>query len=347
MSGGYPLDAVSALALIVLTAYVLLGGADFGGGVWDLVARGPRAPAQRAAIAAAMGPVWEANHVWLIFLVVLLFTGFPGAFWALTVALFLPLHLVLFGVILRGASFVFRAHGRAAGLLHSAWAGTFGAASTISVLLLGTVLAALSSGGIRVQAGRVIAPPSATWLSPFAIATGLLALSLSAYLAGVYLTLETEGALKRDFRRRAIGAGGAVTLFALLDLALMAAYAPRLWLHFLRPAAWPLLLAAVLLAALSLWALASRRDSPARMLSAAAAALLLWGWAFAQWPYLIYPDFTLLQSAAPPPALRQILRIVPLGLVLLVPSLWLLLRVFKGRNPAASPPVRRDPRPTR
>ncbi len=327
--------AVGLLALLVLTAYLILGGADFGGGVWDLLAHGPRADAQRRAISSAMGPVWEANHVWLIFFVVLLFTGFPRAFWALTIALFLPLHLVLFGIILRGASFVFRAHGNLGSPVRSAWGSVFGAGSTVTIILLGAALAAVSSGGIRVTSGAVSADPLHSWLSPFAVATGLLALLVAAYLAAVFLTLETSGPLREDFRIRAIATGAAATAVALLDLPLMGSFAPHLWLRFWRPWAALVPAAAIVLAAGSLLALLSRRYRAARILSAGGVAVLLWGWASAEWPYLIYPDFTLGDSAAPTPALEQTLLTLPFGLVLLVPSLWLLLRVFKGRNPAA------------
>lgn len=339
------LYTVSGLMLLVLTAYVLLGGADFGGGVWDLFARGPRSEEQRAAIARAMGPVWEANHVWLIFFVVLFFTAFPSAFSALMVALFLPLHLVLFGVILRGASFVFRAPGAIGGRARRAWASTFGAASTITVFLLGAALAAISTGGIRSVQGAILAPPGRSWLSLFALCTGAVALCVAAYLAAVYLTLETSGDLREDFRRRAILAGGAVTAFAVLDLPLMAREAPRLWQSFAQPAALPLIGAALVLAAASFLTLLSRRERAARLFSGASTAVLLWGWARAQWPYIVYPDFTIQGSAAPVPALMQILWTLPIGLVLLAPSLWLLFRLFKGRNPAGEAGRRPGPRP--
>src|SRR5690349_12175088 len=103
-------EIVGAVAVAALLAYAVLAGADFGGGIWDLLARGPREEAQRSAITTAMGPVWEANHVWLIFLIVLLFSCFPAAFAALSVAFFVPFHLVLAGIVLRGAAFVFRSH---------------------------------------------------------------------------------------------------------------------------------------------------------------------------------------------------------------------------------------------
>ncbi|MBI2316823.1 MAG: cytochrome d ubiquinol oxidase subunit II, partial [Betaproteobacteria bacterium] len=119
------------VALLSVLAYAVLGGADFGGGTWDLFASGPRADEHRAAIGRAMGPVWEANHVWLIFLIIILFTGFPAAFGFLSIALYWPFHLVLAGIALRGAAFVFRAHGQAERGWTTGWRWVFGAASVI------------------------------------------------------------------------------------------------------------------------------------------------------------------------------------------------------------------------
>ena len=132
--------------LAALVAYALLGCADFGGGVWDLLSSGPRAADQRRHIAQAIGPVWEANHVWLIFLIVVLFTCFPAAYAAASVALFWPFHLILVGIVLRGASFVFRAYGSSAAAAQRTWSRIFGIASAITPLLLGACLGAISNG---------------------------------------------------------------------------------------------------------------------------------------------------------------------------------------------------------
>src|SRR5262249_29411576 len=136
----------AGLALFAVVAYGVLAGADFGGGVWDMLSFGPRKRAQREAIAHAMGPVWEANHVWLIFLLVILFTAFPPAFAALSVAMFIPFHVVLLGITLRGAAFVFRAILRDSGTERRLWGTTFGAASIVTPLVLGASLGAASSG---------------------------------------------------------------------------------------------------------------------------------------------------------------------------------------------------------
>jgi len=182
-----PADLAAGLTLAALIAYAVLEGADFGGGIWDAFARGPRRDAQRDAIAHAMGPVWEANHVWLIFVVVLLFTCFPAAYAALSEGLFIPFHLVLLGIILRGAAFVFRAYspesvrrpgrpGRGA----RRWGAVFGAASVITPVLLGMCLGAVSAGGLRVVDGHAAAAGAAPWLRPLPLAMGGFALAVCA-----------------------------------------------------------------------------------------------------------------------------------------------------------------------
>src|SRR5262245_38212635 len=168
-------DLVAALGLAGVVAYGVLAGADFGGGVWDLFATGPRRGEQRTAIAHAMGPVWEANHVWLIFVIVLLFTAFPPAFAALSVALFVPFHLVLVGITLRGAAFVFRGP-QVAGPGGGPWGTVFGVASVITPVLLGMSMGAVSAGSLRVIGGAVEVRGTTPWLAPVSLAIGALAL---------------------------------------------------------------------------------------------------------------------------------------------------------------------------
>jgi cytochrome d ubiquinol oxidase subunit II len=328
-------EVVALVALLGVFAYALLGGADFGGGVWDLLARGPRKEAQRRAIGVAMGPVWEANHVWLIFVIVVLFTAFPVAFAVMNVALFWPFHLVLVGIVLRGAAFAFRAHGHEAAGAPLDWGQVFGAASVITPVLLGACLGALSAGRVRVTGGALAPGGETAWLGLFPLAIGVLALAVCAYLAAVYVTLETDGPLREDFRRRGLGAwlvGGVVSIGTLL---LARTEAPRLWGALTTLPAGLVVVAGLLLAPASALALWRRRFGWARVLGAGQVVLLLAGWAMAQWPFLIYPDLTVAGSAAPPATLRAVLWVVPIGMLLLVPSLWYLFAVFKGENPAA------------
>ncbi|HEX5725960.1 MAG TPA: cytochrome d ubiquinol oxidase subunit II [Longimicrobiaceae bacterium] len=322
-----PETAVAGVTLAALVAYAVLAGADFGGGVWDALARGPRRQAQREAIARAMGPVWEANHVWLVFVIVLLFTAFPAAFAALSVALFLPFHLVLLGIILRGAAFVFRAHSPRGAALR--WGAVFGAASVFTPVLLGMCLGAVSAGTLRVIGGAVRIEGPAPWLAPVSLAMGAFALAVCAYLAAVYLANETAGALREDFRARALAAGTAVVALSVLLLPLLRAQAPHLWEGLLRPRAAPVVAVGVAAALLSGWALLRRRFRLARAATVVQTACLLAGWGIAQHPYLVYPDLTLAGAAAPAATLRFLLWSLPFGMAVLLPSLWYLFRVFK------------------
>jgi cytochrome d ubiquinol oxidase subunit II len=323
-------DVLAAVGLVGVIAYAVLAGADFGGGIWDLFATGPRRARQREAIAHAMGPVWEANHVWLIFVIVVLFTAFPPAYAALSVALFVPFHLVLVGITLRGAAFVFRGP-QVAGPRGNPWGIVFGVASVITPVLFGACMGAVSGGSLRVSGHEVRVEGMVPWLTPLALTMGALALATCAYLAAVYLTNETEGELREDFRRRGLFAGGAVVTLATLALPLLHWEASHLWHGLLSARALPVVLAGVVVALLSGWLLLRRHYRLARAATVAHVTLLLLGWGLAQYPYLIYPDVTLRQAAAPAPTLRFVLYAVPAGLVLLLPSLWLLFRVFKGR----------------
>ena len=312
----------AALALVMfaaLVAYAVLAGADFGAGIWDLLARGDRRAAHRAALAKAIGPVWEANHVWLIFLVVLLFTCFPAAYAQASVALFWPLHLVLIGIVLRGASFVFRAYAAGSDLTRQAWGGVFGASSALTPILLGMCLGALSTGDPY------------QWWTPFPLAVGALALLICAYLAAVYLAWEADDpALRDDFRRRALIVWLIAGVASVAALLLARAEASHLWTGL---TSWPgiaFIAAGSALAPISFGALSSRRFSLARYTCVAQIVALLAGWAAAQWPYLIYPDVTVTNAAAPVSTLSLTAWTLPFGLGALFPALWLLFRVFKS-----------------
>jgi cytochrome bd ubiquinol oxidase subunit II len=330
---------MAGLGIVALVVYAVLGGADFGGGIWDLFATGPRKHAQRDAIAHAMGPVWEANHVWLIFVIVIIFSAFPAAYAALSIALFVPFHLVLLGIILRGAAFVFRAYSpesartTGSGPAGRRWGAVFGAASVMTPVLLGMCLGAISSGAILMLDGSVVINGQVpAWLQPVSLLIGALALSLCAYLAAVFLANETAGALREDFRTRALLAGTAVVGLSAIALPVVRAEARHLWDGLIGGPATPLLIPGVIAALLSGWWLRQRRYRLARVSAVVQIACLLAGWAVAQSPYIIYPGMTLAQAAAPPSTLIFILWTTPVGMALLVPSLWYLFRVFKGEH---------------
>ena len=324
----------AAILWAALTAYAVLAGADFGGGVWDLLASGPRAEEQRRAVAEAMGPVWEANHVWLIFLIVGLFTAFPVAFGVLALALYLPLTLALVGIVLRGAAFAFRAHGAEADGRASRWGLVFGSASVLAPFFLGTAAAEVAAGYVRASSRP--AGVFEGWATPEALLIGLLAVALCAYLAATYLVVETADrpVLQADFRRRALAAGVVAGMLALAALALAPFQAPRLF-ETLAGNGLPLLVLAIVNGTLALWAVWRARPRAARAAVIAQVVLVIWAWAAGQWPYLVPPDLAVAGSAAPEPVLQAMVVLVTIGMLLLAPSLWLLFHVFKGRLPQA------------
>lgn len=330
-----PLEGIIAGVMIAaLMIYALLGGADYGGGVWDLFASGKRAEAQRALIAHAIGPVWEANHVWLILVIVVLFTGFPVAFASISIALHIPITLLLIGIVLRGTSFTFRAYDVHADDLQRRWSLVFSISSIITPVLLGIVLGAIASGTIRVDNDVVSTGFLASWLAPFPFAVGLFALALFAYLAAVYLTVEaTDRALQDDFRLRALIAAVVVGLLALTVFILAGEGAPTVRAGISR-SWWALGLHSLTAAsAVSVfYALLTRKYKLARVCAAAQVTLILAGCALAQFPYLVPPDITIHSAAAPRSTLELLLIALGAGVLVLFPSYYYLFRVFKSSN---------------
>jgi cytochrome d ubiquinol oxidase subunit II len=323
--------AIAGAMIVSLTLYALLGGADYGGGVWDVFARGPRAPEQRALIANAIGPIWEANHVWLILVVVILFTGFPWAFATIGTALHIPLTLLLIGIVLRGAAFTFRTYDSQRDNVQRRWSRIFSMASIVTPILLGVVVGAIASGRIRVENEVVVSGFIDPWLGPFQFAVGFFALSLFAFIAAVYLTLETsDRELQEDFRRRALIAAVTVGLLALLVFVLSGIYAPRIRAG-ISASAWalPLHLATAICAIGAFISLGRRNYKLARFCAVAQVALILWGWALAQYPSIVEPDISIYSTAAPRETLRLLLLALAAGALILFPSFYYLFRVFK------------------
>ena len=321
------------LALVAtLTAYALLGGADYGGGVWDLLATGPTADRQRRTIAHAIGPVWEANHVWLIVAIVILFTGFPHAFAAITTFLHVPLLLVLAGVVLRGSAFVFRAYGSEDRRHQRFWGRIFAVASTTTPLFLGVIVGAITEGALpAAPAGSFTAVFIRPWLTPFSLAVGVFALALFGFLAAVYLTLEAGEANERAaFRARALATGVLVGMLAASVLVL----APADVRHGLTASPWavPLHVATGSAATAALVFLVRAQYVWARLAAAGQVAFILWGWALTQYPYAVRPHLTIAAAAAPENVIVILLRVLAAGGLVLVPSLLYLFRIFGPRG---------------
>lgn len=331
MDYAYIIAAVMGVALIV---YALTGGADYGGGMWDLLAFGPRARRQREAIEHAIAPIWEANHVWLILVIVLLFAAFPRAFGAIMTALHIPLTVVLLGIVFRGSAFVFRKYDRQDDAVHRRWSLVFGVASFVTPFLLGLSLGGLASGAIRVEDGVVTTGFFAGWTTGFAVACGLFAQGLFAFLAAAYLTVDVQGdtELEDDFRVRALFSALSLAPAAALVAFLARAQAPFL---FDQLTSWwaPWLVAATSISAVgAIWALWTRRYRVARMAAAGQVSLILLGWFVAQYPYLLIPDVDIYDVATEVGTLRMLVWALGLGSVLLLPSFAYLFYVFRRRS---------------
>ena len=329
---------VAGTMVLSLNAYVLLAGADFGGGVWDLLARGRSRDAQRELIADAIGPIWEANHVWLILVVVLLFTCFPKAYAHLATELHIPITLMLVGIVLRGSAFTFRSYDSTRDDVQRRWGRIFSIASLLTPVILGVCLGAVAGGQVPIRpiselaarpfAARFIAPWAA---SPFPWALGGMTLVLFAFLAATYLTVEAQTLeLRRLFRRRALQSQAVLALAAAATLASARLENAALFAGLTAGRTALLMHLVTAIAAISsVWALASERYAVARIAAAAQASFLLWGWAWTQFPHLVPPDRTIADLAAPPVTLRLILSVLLIGTVILLPSFVYLFRVFK------------------
>jgi cytochrome d ubiquinol oxidase subunit II len=315
-------DAVGVVLIFGVTAYALFAGADFGAGFWDLVAGGAeRGRRPRALIEHSIGPVWEANHVWLIFSLVVLWTAFSEAFGSITLTLFVPLTLAALGIVFRGASFAFRKT-----LSRTSQQRVFGAIfATSSILVpfcMGAVAGAIASG--RVPTGGKAGDPWTSWLNPTSILGGVLAVTTCSYLAAVYLVWDarrmSDASMAEYFRRRAVGAAVVAGIVAFAGIFVLHADATYVF-HGLTSRALPLVIASALCGLTSLVLLARGANRGARVLSAGAVATVIWAWGVGQWPYILPTSLKLSDAAAPDPTLGAVLVVFGVAAVLIMPAL--------------------------
>jgi cytochrome bd ubiquinol oxidase subunit II len=322
-------EAVLAIMWLGLTAYALLAGADFGAGFWDLLAGGTeRGRVPRRLIEQSIGPVWEANHVWLIFVLVVLWTSFPPAFAAIASTLYIPLTLAALGMIARGAAFAFR-HSIDQLALQRFFGASFAFSSVVTPFFLGTIAGAVASGRVPpgIAAGNVLT----SWLNPTSMLGGVIAVGACAFLAAGYLCADAQRqhdpAMLEYFRVRAIGTAVAVGLIALGGIAVLRADAPALFAG-LTSRGLPLILVSAAAGLGSIALLVRRRAGLARVAAALAVTAVIWGWAVAQYPYLLQPGLTVQAAAAGEATLHAMLISLIGGAVLLVPALVFLFRLF-------------------
>ncbi|WP_028927029.1 cytochrome d ubiquinol oxidase subunit II [Pseudonocardia acaciae] len=323
-------EAVLGLMFVGLIAYGLFGGADFGAGIWDLLAGGTRRGGrQRALIEHSIGPVWEANHVWLIFVLVVLWTAFPVAFASVASTLYLPLTLAAFGMIARGAAFAFRKSVTTLGLRRFL-GGSFALSSLVTPYFLGSVVGGVASG--RVPPGIAAGDVVTSWVNPTSVLGGVLAVLVCGYLAAVYLCADARRHAQPDlaekFRVRALGTAAVTGAVGLGGLAVLHADAPLLFAG-LTGRALPVVALSVLAGIAAIWLLVRRRFALVRVVSAVAVAAILAGWAVAQYPYVLPPALTIDAAAAGRTSLLAVLVGLLVGAVVLVPSLVYLYTLFQ------------------
>jgi len=337
-------DAVAAVLWVGATMYAVFGGADFGAGLWALLAGRDRRP--RELIDWAIGPVWEANHVWLIFVLVVLWTGFSSAFEAIFSTLFIPLSLAALGIVLRGAGFAF--HNTARGARGRAISERlFGVSSFLTPFFMGTVVGAIAGG--RVPVGNAAGDAWTSWLNPLSLVIGALFVATSAYVSAVFLVSDARRAgapdLERYFSTRALIAAVVTGALAATGLVLLHRDAKFVF-DGLAGDGLPLVILSLLcgIAVLVLLRRGARRG--ARPLAVGAVAAVIWGWGVAQSPYLLPQKLTVADAAAPSATLTSVLIVFGVAVVLVLPSIGLLFtlvqRSLVEESSQPSPPARAD-----
>ncbi len=314
----------AVILFVAITMYAVFGGADFGAGFWDLIAGGAkRGERPREVIDHAIAPVWEANHVWLIFVFVVLWTCFPEAYASITLTLFVPLTLAAFGIVLRGASFAFRK-----AVFRTRDRRNFGAAFALSSVLvpysLGTVVGGIASG--RVPSGGKAGDPWDSWVNPTSVLGGVLAVSVAAYLAAFFLVRDA-GRLSDDtmvayFRRRATAAGLRPAPVSVVGIFVLHADADYVF-DGLTSRALPLVILSGLSGIVALVLLTrGRRGARAAAVLAVGSVVVAWG--VAQWDYLLPTSLTVSAAAAPSGTITAVIVATGLAVLLLGPAFTLL-----------------------
>src|SRR3954467_7300495 len=292
--------AAAVVLFIGILAYAVFGGADFGAGFWDLIAGGAERGARpRAVIEHAIGPVWEANHVWLIFVWVVLWTCFPVAYASITLTVFVPLTIAAFGIVLRGSGFAFRKTVTRTSSKRN-FGAAFASSSVIVPFCLGAVVGAIATG--RIPAGGVAGDPWSSWINPTSILGGVMAVVMVAYLASVYLVWDArrtaDDEMVEYFRRRAVVTAIVAGVVAFAGIFVLHHDDPFLY-NGVTSRGLPAVIVSALCGLGSLVLLLRRAAHGARVLAAAAVGTIVLGWGMAQWDYVLPQTLTVAQAAAP------------------------------------------------
>src|SRR6201995_2710842 len=316
-----------AAAVILWTGasfYAVFGGADFGGGFWDLFAGGAeKGERPRMVIQRSLTPVWEANHVWLIFILVVLWTAFPDAFSAIFTTLYVPLVLAVLGIVLRGSGFAFRKS--IEGLKEQRAAGaTFALSSVITPFFMGTVVGAIAAGNVPAHGGG---DAFSSWIAPTPLFIGVLFVATSAYMAAIFLVGDSrragDHAMELYFEKRALIAGAVAGIFAVVGLIALH-YEGHYVYHRLLHEGLPVVIVSAVCGLAALAALLLGNRLLLRPLAALAVVAVIWGWFVAQFPYLLPTTMTISEGAAPDATLGAIFVVFGIACIVVLPALVVL-----------------------
>ena len=335
-------------ALVGLAFYAVLGGADFGAGWWQLTAgKGPAAASVRDHAHGAMGPVWEANHVWLIFVLTVVWTAYPTAFGSIASTLSIPLFIAAVGIIFRGTTYALRTGASTKRELSTIDTG-FGLSSILTPFALGAVIGGIASR--RVPVGNAAGDPFSSWLNPTSILIGVLAVATAAYLAAVFLCADAarlgEPELERRFRNRALAAGLVSGAIALAGLPVLRFDAEPLFRGLVEGKGLAGLVVSILAGCATLALVWWRRYEASRYTAAVAVAAIIAGWALAQSPVFL-ERLTVRQAAAGRDTLVAVSVAVVAGAAILFPSLALLFRLVLGGKLGEGASAVQGPAPVR
>ncbi|HEX4304450.1 MAG TPA: cytochrome d ubiquinol oxidase subunit II [Solirubrobacterales bacterium] len=316
--------AAAVILWVGATFYAIFGGADFGGGFWDLIAgNAEKGERPRATIQRSLTPVWEANHVWLIFILVVLWTAFPTVFSAIFTTLYVPLVLAVLGIVLRGSGFAFRAS--VEGLQERRAAGaTFALSSVITPFFMGTVVGAIAIGNVPAGGNG---DAFSTWLAPAPLFFGAMFVATGAYLAAVFLVGDSRRAEDREmevyFEKRALAAGVVAGIFAVVGLIALHSEGHYVYDRLVHEGL-PLVIVSAVSGIGMMIVLLSGGRLLLRPLAAMAVIAVIWGWFVAQFPYLLPTTMTISEGAAPTATLGAIFIVFGIACVVVIPALMIL-----------------------
>lgn len=331
---------LALLIVVALVLYLVFGGADFGAGVWEFNTALGASERERNLLYKAIGPVWETNHVWLIFVLVLLFGSFPSAYGAINEALIVPLLLGLIGIVFRGAAYAFRSQLKSEPSKQKVWIAVFAISSVMAPFFLGAAVGAIASGQLQFDEAKIYSGSYLVgWVNPLSVFCGFFTVGICVYLSATFMIREASIGKQHDlqliWRKRALACGIALGMMALVGLLIVWFGYPHLHEGFWN-LGWPAIFASFVLGNISVWAVYTHRLMLGPICVAATSACVVIGWCLAQYPYILPNAWTIQESAAHPNVLKLTFGVSVAGLIFLLPAIALLFKIFKSDEGQAS-----------